>query len=418
MLCRACAKIALKRHGIGLGGRPIHINRLKLTSFRNYEALELHLKPGMAFFYGGNGQGKSNLLEAIYVLAIAKSPRALNDREMVRWQAANEQGYCQVLALVQRDHEPLKIQMDIRYLPPGQEGAGTDEKKTRQGTWDVSVQKQFRVNGIPRTASDLVGELNAVMFSAQDLDLVLGSPVERRRFMDTLISQVDRRYLRALQKYQRVLYQRNHLLRMIREGRAGDDELAFWDQQLTAEGAYIMAQRLEMVEHVSSMALPIHDTLTGDGESLQVRYQPRVGIGKGTSLEEISQRFQEILDRDKREEIARGVSRNGPHRDDLQLLIGGMDAGLYASRGQARTVALALRLAEARYLSQRRGQEPILLLDDVLSELDSVRRSRVLQAASQFEQSLITATDLDTIEELFLSTAAKFRVQSDHVESD
>jgi len=367
-------------------------------------------------FQGGNGQGKSNLLEAAYLLAIAKSPRTSSDREVVSWQTANEEGHCQVAAIVQRDRDPLKIQMDIQCLPSRHEETENSSKRAEQGTWGISVQKHFRVNGVPRLASELVGQLNAVMFSAQDIELVMGPPPGRRRYMDILISQLDRRYLRALQKYQRVLYQRNHLLRMVRDGRSNEDELLYWDQELITEGVYIEARRHETVKQLSTLALPIHEELTGEGETLEIIYRPSVEAQEGDSEEALAQTFQGALNLNRRREIARGVSSFGPHRDDLHLLIAGMDAGLYASRGQARTVALALKLAEARYLAQQRRQEPVLLLDDVLSELDSSRRVHVLQNVSSYQQCLITTTDLRLLEEPFLSAAAKFKVEAGRVE--
>ncbi len=370
----------------------------------------------MTLFQGGNGQGKSNLLEAVYILAVAKSPRTSSDREVVRWQAAGEEGYCQVVANVQRDHEPLKVQMDIQCLPLRREEMEDATARAEQGSWSISVQKHFRINGLPRLATDLVGELSAVMFSAQDIELVMGPPPGRRRYMDILISQLDRRYLRALQKYQRIIYQRNHLLRMVREGRAQENELPFWDEQLIAEGSYIVARRRQTVGHLSTLALPIYQELTGGAETLEVIYRPSVGVSEGDPETGIARSFQEALALQRRREIAQGVSRCGPHRDDLHLRIGDMDAGLYASRGQARTVALTLKLTEARYLAQQRRQEPVLLLDDVLSELDPARRAHVLSTAFSYQQCLLTTTDVNLLDSTSLSKVTKFRVETDRVE--
>ncbi len=328
---------------------------------------------------------------------------------MINWQAVSDNSYCQVLAHGERDGQPLKLQMDIQCQTQ-------PKSQTYESEQASVVQKQFRVNGIPRTASGIVGELNAVMFTAQDIELVLGSPSERRRFMDILISQVDRKYLRALQKYLKVLYQRNHLLRMIREGRSREDELAFWDKELTSEGAYVTARRRDTVRTLADMVTPIHHDLTGDGEPLQPIYQPSVPLKPGDTVEQIIAAFQNSLEQAKHQELARGMTTSGPHRDDVQILIGNMEASLYASRGQARTAALALRLAEARFLAQERKEEPVLLLDDVLSELDAVRRSHVLEAASRYQQALITTTDLDVVDKAFLSTSAVYRVQAGTVE--
>jgi DNA replication and repair protein RecF len=422
---------------------PIYISHLSLLNFRNYERLELDLKPGMVLFQGENGQGKSNLLEAIYLLSIAKSPRASADRELVRRQSMDGEAYSRVAAVVQREGDPLRVQIDFRSTPTEAE---EDEDAPRRAG-ETAVQKYFRVNGVPRRAAVMVGQLNTVMFSAEDLELVYGSPTVRRRYLDILISQVDHQYLRALQRYQRVVYQRNHLLRMVKEGHSRRDELGFWDDELVREGTFIMLQRLLTVKKLSEVAGPIHQQLSGpstgsgqapstgpdtpitigvgipmrrdsgQGETLEMVYQPNVAIGDDEAGEAVAQDFREAMEARRQRELAQGVTVSGPHRDDLQMLIDGMDVGTYASRGQARTVVLAMKLAEASYLKAHRHQEPILLLDDVLSELDAVRRAHVLNTASQYQQSFITTADVDAIEERFLSRMARFVVRRGQVEA-
>ncbi len=387
----------------------ILITHLSLINIRNYERLELELGPGISLFQGMNGQGKSNLLEAVYMLAIAKSPRATSDREVIRWQTAREQGYSQVSATLERGGENLRIRMDFALNQQAPSDGGPEEAGVR-GPGTFTIGKRIRVNGVPRLSSDLVGEVNAVMFSAQDIHLVDGPPTERRRYLDILISQVDRAYLRALQKYQRVVSQRNHLLRLIRDGRAQEQEMEYWDNELVAEGKYIVARRHQIIQELAAVAGSAHQKLTGGGESLELAYRPSVGEEACGTTEEVEEAFRHALSKYRRREIAQGMSQVGPHRDDLQLLIDGMDAGVYASRGQARTAALSLRLAEADYLRHQRGQEPILLLDDVLSEMDKPRRDEVLEAAAQHQQTLITTTDLDFLDRRFLSQMAVFSV--------
>ena len=250
----------------------------------------------------------------------------------------------------------------------------------------ISVQKYIRVNGVPRRASALVGQLNAVMFSAEDMELVYGPPSVRRRYMDILISQLDRQYLRTLQRYQRVVTQRNSLLKAIREGRSNERELAFWDDRLVSEGEYIIDQRRACIQRLSELAAPIQQGLSGYGEAMEITYRPNVALGSCANTGSVAESMHRSL-RDKRgRELAQGVTVTGPHRDDLRILLNGMDAGPYASRGQTRTVVLAMKLAEAAYLKAHRGQEPILLLDDVLSELDPGRREHVLE--SELERKL------------------------------
>ena len=373
----------------------------------------------MVLLHGENGQGKSNLLEAIYILAIAKSPRASADRELVRWQPDQEETFAQVSATVRRGEDELRAQIDFRSLPPTTNGGKEtqDGSPRKQGLSTATVQKYIKVNGLPRRASELVGAVNAVMFSAEDLDLVSGSPAVRRRYLDILLSQLDRRYLTAMQRYQRIVYQRNHLLRLVREGSSGPDELAFWNDELVTEGKYIMAQRWHAVERLSGLAGPIHRELTGDLEGLEIIYQPSVPVGEDASQEGIAEGFRRAIQAQRLREIAQGVTVSGPHRDDLGLLIDGMDAGVYASRGQSRTVVLAMKLAEAQYLMDQRGQEPVLLLDDVLSELDAPRRTHVLDRVSRFEQCFISTADPDTIEDRFLSGMFRFVVRRGNVEA-
>lgn len=396
-----------------LRGSPIYITHLSLVNFRNYESLELDLGPGMVLVQGANGQGKSNLLEAIYILAIAKSPRASTDREVIRWQAAQEETYTRIAASIHRDGRPLRVQIDFRSqlaAPTGEEDEPHSGPARRYSPEGLSVQKYIRVNGVPRRASELVGEVNAVMFSAQDLELVHGPPPVRRRYLDILISQLDHPYLRSLQRYQRVVNQRNHLLKLIREGRAQAGELDFWDAELVREGRYIMSLRLRTINALSQLAGPFHSELTGNGERLEMLYRPSVALGPEESEEALGQALREALEQRRPRELAQGVTLAGPHRDDLQLLLDSMDAGAYASRGQSRTIALAMKLGEARYLTEQRRQEPVLLLDDVLSELDATRRAHILETAGRYQQSIITTAEVELIGERFLGRMARFQV--------
>ena len=362
----------------------------------------------MVLLQGGNGQGKSNLLETIHVLAIAKSTRASTDRELVRHQAAAEGVQAQVSAVVRRQGERVRVQID--FTP------ALDSRASGEGREEFALQKSVRLNGAPRRISDLVGEVKAVMFSAQDLELVLGTPPVRRRYLDILLSQLDRHYLRALQRYQRVLYQRNHLLKSIREGRSKAGELSFWNDELATSGKYIMARRAETVEALSGMAGPIHGDLTGNGEELILVYRPGVDGTPTPSEEEMDAALRTAMEVHRGREMAQGFTVCGPHRDDMQMLLAGMDAAMYASRGQCRTVALAMRLAEAGYMRGERGEEPILLLDDVLSELDAPRRAQVLDRAGQYEQCFITTADERAIEQEYLSQMTRFMVHDGQLE--
>ena len=378
---------------------------MKLANFRNYEGLDLELGPGTVLLHGGNGEGKSNLLEALYLLAIAKSPRASADIDLVRW-GKPEETHSQVAAVVARDDGDVRVQVDlIAGARPSGNGAGA-----------ASIDKQIRVNGVSRRASALVGEVNAVMFSAQDLDIVLGPPTLRRRYLDVLISQIDSRYLREMQTYQRVVYQRNHLLKSIRAGHSNPGELDYWDSRLAATGQYILARRLETVAELAEACGPIHGSLTSDGAALGIAYAPTIALDPGGSAPEAA--FRQAVEGRRGRDIAAGFTMAGPHRDDLRVTLDGMDAGAYASRGQCRSIVLAMRLGEARYLSERRGQAPVLLLDDVLSELDASRRAKVLDSVCGYQQCFVTTSDISAIEPRFILDMAVFTVRDGRVERD
>ncbi|MCY4527895.1 MAG: DNA replication/repair protein RecF [Chloroflexi bacterium] len=386
----------------------MYLSQLSLLNVRNYERLQVELGPGVVLVQGNNGHGKSNLLEALYLLVIAKSQRASTERELVRRESVGVEFFSQVAAVVQREDGPVRVQVDFKNTVSESSG---DDANNR-----LNVQKYVRVNGIPRRASELVGEINAVMFSAQDLDMVYGSPGLRRRYMDILISQVDREYLRAVQRYQRVVVQRNHLLKGIKAGRSRPSDLEFWDGELVKSGGAVVARRREALEALSKGASRTHATLTDDDDILELAYRPSFTIDGRHTPEDIGEAMREALAKVHSREIAQGFSVRGPHRDDFQLLLNGMDVGLYASRGQARTAVLALKLAEAEYLRDVRNQQPVLLLDDVLSELDAPRRRLVLERVSNYSQVFITTADVDVIEPKYLSNMKRFVVDRGQLE--
>ena len=393
----------------------MYLSRLNMTNFRNVRELELELPPGPIVLVGPNAQGKTSILEAIYLLAVARSFRADNEREVVNWDAVVDSGQAMVAGVVERKAGRERVTVGYQCV---QSGAGAGH-----GQGSFSVRKQATVDRVRRTAAELIGVVNAVLFDAGDMDLVYGSPAGRRRYLDVLLSQADGEYLRSLQRYQRVVQQRNQLLRLVQDRRAGDDELVFWDEELVTAGASILAYRLQALERLNELASSIHGELAG-GQGLDLVYRPTLALdavllqgkwgseGLRAAVEEV---FGEALRSSRGREMATGTTAVGPHRDDLRLLAESVDMGTYASRGQARTVALAMRLAEAAYLSSLRGDGPIVLLDDVLSELDGRRREQVLRRASSYEQVIITTTDLEPLGEEFVRRATCLRVTAGEV---
>ncbi len=381
-----------------------YLSRLRLTNFRNLVHLDVGLSPGVTVYYGPNAQGKTTLLEAVYLLCIARSFRAENEREVVNFDAAKAGEQALVDGTIEKDGQRLRV--IVGYQPT---------QRTSQDTNGLAynVRKEIRVNRLRRTAGELIGEVNAVLFSAADIELIQGPPSGRRRFLDIVLSQADSVYLKGLQRYQRVVQQRNQLLRLIRDGRAQGDELAYWDDELVREGAQITWRRYEAMRELTAACVRHHEDLSGPEEVLEVEYRPSVRLAGDVG--EVEDNFREALAAAGHRERAMPVTAVGPHRDDFSLHIDGADMGVFASRGQARTLALALRLAEAEFLASVRGEGPVVLFDDALSEMDSSRRHRLLEKATRYEQVLITTTDLDQVNDFFGARANYLYVSNGEV---
>jgi len=371
------------------------LHQLHLTDFRNYRALDLTLGPGSFVFAGRNAQGKTNLLEAIMMLATGRSFRAGSDREVVNWDSPGH--FARIEATIERRHGPLTVELLIPDPLAGTERlAGTLSPEVPLAP--PGLRKRIRVQGVPRRALDLIGEVTIVIFVPGDLDLVAGSPGGRRRFLDITLCQVSRHYCRALTQYHKVLEQRAALLRSIRDSGEDPRGLPYWDEQLVGLATTLMLERRQMIEQVDEIARRYHATLSGDTAPLRIIYRPSfAGALIAGSPAELATALQEQLHLLRRREIAQGVCLLGPHRDDLGFLLAGRDMTIYGSRGQQRTIALALKLAELAFMGAHTGDEPILLLDDVLSELDEERRTYLLGLLAQREQVLLTATDASPV---------------------
>ncbi|MEX0749787.1 MAG: DNA replication/repair protein RecF [Dehalococcoidia bacterium] len=388
----------------------MHLRHLSLTNFRNYAKQDLDLATGPVLFLGENAQGKTNLLEAVFLLATGRSERASTDADMLAWEARDDpQPFARVLGQGVRRSGDVSVEVTIA----GREGA--------RGR--LIASKRFKLNGLPKRASDVNGAVLAVLFTTDDMDLVKGSPAGRRRYLDTMLSQVDHQYLRALQRYNKVVTQRNALLKRIQERAATRDELAYWDEEMARDGAAIAVARALAARDLAETAREAHARLSGERERFDLAYEPRFVEGwtpdrlATADPSEASLALLERLTAMHTRDIAAGVTLSGPHRDDLSMILGGEAAAAFASRGQQRTAALALRLAEARVLAHRAGEQPILLLDDVLSELDQSRRASVLSAFDA-DQVIITSPDPDRFSPAFTREAQSWRVAQGAVTLD
>ena len=378
-----------------------YLSRLTITNFRNIRQADLELTAGISVFHGANAQGKTALLEAIYALAIGRAFRAEREREVVNFEAL-QSGAPAYIAGVAVDGGDQSLNVVLGYQPSGPAPAEPDSAPAPQ------VVKRIRINRQPSTASGLVGRIGATLFVVEDLNLVLGSPSHRRRYLDVLISQADREYLMALQRYQAALRNRNGLLRRQRQSPVDPDEMQYWDDQLAHAGAGIIVRRAEVIHRLQGLALRHHQELAEPGHTLSVEYRPNVPPRE--SSDDTEAEFRRRLSQLAGRENATGVTAAGPHRDDFGILVNGLDAHAYASRGEARTIALSLRLAEADYLSGARNERPIILLDDVFSEMDAGRRQRILQITASYHQALITTTDVDPVRCALGDGATYFRV--------
>ncbi len=363
----------------------MRVTSLHLYNFRNYPRLEVRFAAGPNLFVGRNAEGKTNILEALFFLATTRSHRTSHDQELITWG----QESLVARAVLQRAAGPSTVELQLQER-----------------------RKRARLNGAAQNRLlDFVGQLKAVLFSPEDLQLLKGSPQLRRRFLDLQLGQTSRPYLHHLQEYTRSLSHRNALLR--REPAPTAGELEVWDEQLAQHGAQLLARRADAVEALREQAVHYHREVTSGREELQVSYQPGLPGWQPAAEEGAAARHlaAELLRR-RRQDLARRTTLVGPHRDDIALHLNGRDARLYASQGQQRSAVLALKLAELHYITRVSGEPPVLLLDDVTSELDLERRRFLLQVVPSAAQLFMTATETTDLDPGWLRGANVFGVQA------
>ena len=376
---------------------------VSLFDFRNYGELDLPLERSATVFFGGNAQGKTNLLEAVALTALTRSPRTQHLGDLVRFGQPAARVTTQVQSEAARDELEVRITAGATPTPILGEQDALSQGRT---------SRRFTVNGAPRRSNDMLGALCVVLFWPDDLQLIKGSGEGRRRFLNTLLSQLDRGHARELNRYGHLLEQRNALLRAVREGRQPIDGLDYWSGALAESGAAIMVERQRRILELQPIAAAFHRELSDDRERLELRYRPAgVRIGEAP-VELVAEQLKLAMRQAQAEELARGQTAVGPQRDDVEVWLDDHEARLFASQGQQRSIVLSLKLAELHYLAEVTGEQPILLLDDVMSELDPSRRERLLAALQPGPQALITAADLNDLPKSILERAAVFRVDA------
>lgn len=400
----------------------MYLRLLELDEFRSFRSLRLELDPAGFRVVGSNASGKSTLMEAITMLATTRSPRTSSERELANWESGLAFGlspYARLRGEFTRADGEHAVAIGLAVDEGGRTG----------------IKKSVQFDDRPARAIDVVGQFKTVLFSPDDVDLLPGPPGGRRRFLDLAISQARRTYLRGLSRYTRVLEQRNGLLRSLsREGsgstaRRAAEELPFWDSELISAATIVLSERTVYVAGLNALARQHFERLTGI-DSLEIEYQPHrlpaiSGLPvTGTQDEPEMTRFQQglaaqisrALSEVRTEELRRGVTVVGPHRDDLLFRVGGTDLGRFGSRGQQRLALIATKLAEVDLLQREAGEPPVLLLDDVLSELDQRHRQLVVETiATRPAQVCVTATHLSDLDAPGLSHLPILQVASGHV---
>ena len=376
--------------------RLVHLD---LEEFRLYRKLSLDIDPNGVVVAGDNASGKSSLLEAIAILATMRSPAASSDRQLINWQSGQDLGvpaYARVIGTLERRDGEVVIELAISVDPASNQ-----------------LKKSIKVNGRAMRVLDAVGALNVVPFTPDDVTLTSGSPSPRRRYLDLLISQLNRGYLQSLSHYQRILEQRNSLLRQLAREPGGSlvnavNRLEFWDQELVAHGSRMTAHRLRTTAKLSDLARERFSGFSSAGK-LTLTYEPNVAaelVANELAVEsldrieaDVAVRFTKKIEERRQDELRRGVSLVGPHRDDFTLLLDDVKVGTFGSRGQQRLCVIALKLAEATMMTEQQDDAPVVLLDDVLSELDPLNRGLLLGYLGELgSQVIVTAADPALIE--------------------
>lgn len=400
----------------------MYLKRLSLTNFRKFTRLDVDLPTQVVVLVGSNAQGKTSVLEAIYFLAAFTSFQTHADRQIVNFYEAknNPLTVTRLIAEYQRSKSKHRLEVRLILEPTGVLNA-------------QRLRKEVLLDGVKKPINEIIGHFNAVVFVPQMSLIIEGAPEDRRRYLNLALAQSTPAYARVLSEYNQALTQRNALLKLLGERGGNSDQLEVWDDTLARLGAQIILWRIEAIQQIERLASRVHNELTRGSEVLRLSYEPafdplpkpsgQLGLKMDTVLDrsrvdlnEIRAGFRARLSALRGEEIARGVTTIGPHRDELRFLANDIDLGHYGSRGQVRTTLLSLKLAEVNWMKDRTGEWPVILLDEVMAELDLLRRADLLKYVGESEQVLFTTTDLNLFPTEFVEKAEIWRVENGKVE--
>lgn len=395
----------------------MYLTHLSLTNFRNFARLDLDVPRRAVLLVGSNAQGKTSLLEAIYFLATFSSFQTHSDRQLVNFVAAREKlAVARIAADFARQGKRHRIEARIIVEPVG----------VLNGQ---RARKEVLLDGVKRPVSEVIGQFNAVIYIPQMSQVLEGGPEERRRILNLSLAQTIPGYAKALSDYQKTLEQRNALLKLLAERGGDPSQLDFWDTSLVETGAQLILWRIQAIQELERFAKHAHLNLTRGKEVLRLSYRPafdplprpngQISLNidspvdrSGLDLPAIKKGFSEALRRLRPEEINRGVTTIGPHRDELRFIANNIDLGEYGSRGQVRTTLLSLKLAEVAWIKAKTGEWPVILLDEVMAELDGKRRAALLATLSDPDQSLLTTTDEHFFAPEFVQGSTLWHVQA------
>jgi DNA replication and repair protein RecF len=398
----------------------MHLTHLSLTDYRTFTRLDMDVPRRVLVLVGANAQGKTSILEAIYYLATFDSFHTHTDRHLINFLACERNpAVARIVGHFQRTDRAHRIEVRL-ILENGGNGNGR-------------FRREILLDGVKRSANDVLGTFTAVIFLPQMTRIIDAEPEERRRYLNLALGQAVPGYALALSEYEKALAQRNALLRLLAERGGDPEQLRTWDELLAERGSTIIQARIGAIQEMERLAARLHHRLTHTREILRMIYQPafdpmgqpedqyalpiKTSVQRGSlTREQIRIGFLERLEALRADEISRGVTTIGPHRDEVRFLSNGIDLGDFGSRGQVRTALMSLKLAETAWLKERTGQWPVMLLDEILAELDVERRQDLLETLAECEQAVLTTTDLGLFADEFLTQTTIWKVKDGRIE--
>jgi len=398
----------------------MYLTHLSLTNFRLFSRLDMDVPRRILLLMGSNAQGKTSLLEAIFFLATFTSFHAMSDKQLLNFIATREElTVARLVAHYQRGDRQHKL--EVRLIQDSNGNGGS------------RLRKEILLDGVKTPVTQVVGHFNAVIFLPQMTRILEGGPEERRRYLNLASAQADPFFTQALSEYNQALTQRNALLKQLAERGGDPSQLEYWDDILTSRGAKIIHSRIQAIQEIEHLSIRIHEKLSGGKEVIRLNYLPSYdplpkpegqfslpiqasAQRNGFSIKQLQQGFLDKLKQVRNEEIVRGVTTVGPHRDEMRILCNGIDLTDFGSRGQLRTAILSLKLAEVDWLKEKTTQWPVLLLDETLAELDTDRRHFLLEYLENAEQAILTTTDMNLFPHGFVDKCERWNIISGAVE--